>query len=62
MEQDENIGPALAALIEEQRQQTMERFAVLRPHIDEGIPLSEAVRDSEDVVEAARSTLVIGAT
>lgn len=45
MEHDEIIRPALAALTEEQRQQAMERFAVLRPHIDAGIPLSEAARE-----------------
>jgi len=46
MDRDEDIGPVLAALTEEQRRQAMARFAVLRPHIEEDIPLSEAARNA----------------
>ena len=44
MDQEQDVAPALAALTEEQRQQAMARFAVLRSHINEGIPLSEVAR------------------
>ena len=46
MDQEQHIAPALAACTEEERQQAMARFAVLRPHLNEGIPLSEAARDA----------------
>src|SRR5215831_15966880 len=44
MDQGHDIVPALAAFTEAQRQQAMARFAVLRPHLHEGIPLSEVAR------------------
>jgi putative transposase len=37
---------ALAACTKEERQQAMARFAVLRPHLNEGVLLSEAARDA----------------
>jgi putative transposase len=40
------MEPALAACTEEERQEAMVRFAVLRPHLNEGIPLSEVARDA----------------
>jgi hypothetical protein len=46
MDQQSNSPPALAAYTEEERQQAMARFAVLRPHLHEDIPLSEAARDA----------------
>ncbi len=46
MDQEQNIEPALAAFTEEERQEAMVRFAVLRPHINDGVPLSEAARDA----------------
>jgi putative transposase len=46
MDQQSNRPPALAAYTEEERQQAMARFAVLRPHLHEDIPLSEAARDA----------------
>ena len=46
MDQEQHIEPALATFTEEEREQAMARYAVLRPHIDEGIPLSEAARDA----------------
>ena len=44
MDQEPAGAPALAAFTEAQRQQAMARFAVLRPHLHEGIPLSEVAR------------------
>jgi putative transposase len=46
MDQEHTMAPALAACTEAQRQQAMARFAVLRPHLDEGVLLSEAARDA----------------
>ena len=34
--------PAATALTEEQRQSAMGRFAVLRPHLEEDVPLAQA--------------------
>ena len=47
MDQEPDSGPALAAFTEAQRQQAMARFAVLRSHIEEGIPLSEIAHDAD---------------
>jgi putative transposase len=44
MDQEQDGAPALAAFTEAQRQQAMARFAVLRAHLHEGIPLSEVAR------------------
>src|SRR5438105_9179130 len=44
MDQEQAGASALAALTEAQRQQAMARFAVLRSHLHEGIPLSEVAR------------------
>jgi putative transposase len=44
MDQEPAGAPALAAFTEAQRQQAMARFAVLRSHLSEGIPLSEVAR------------------
>ena len=44
MNQEQPGAPALAAFTEAQRQQAMARFAVLRSHLHEGIPLSEVAR------------------
>src|SRR4029450_10454184 len=44
MDQDPAGAPALAAFTEAQRQQAMARFAVLRSHLNEGLPLSEVAR------------------
>jgi putative transposase len=46
MDQEQNIAPALASFTEEERQEAMVRFAVLRPHLNDGVPLSEAARDA----------------
>jgi putative transposase len=47
MDQEQDSGPALAACTEAQRQQARARFAVLRSHIAEGIPLSEIAHDAD---------------
>src|SRR3989475_741974 len=46
MDQEPNMAPALAACTEEERQEAMGRFAVLRPHLNDGVPLPEAARDA----------------
>jgi putative transposase len=46
MDQEPNMEPALAACTEEERQEAMGRFAVLRPHLNDGVPLPEAARDA----------------
>src|SRR5882672_6135190 len=46
MDQEHNRAPALAADTEEERQEAMRRFAVLRPHLNDGVPLPEAARDA----------------
>jgi hypothetical protein len=46
MDQERNTESALAALTEEERQEAMVRFAVLRPHLNDDVPLSEAARDA----------------
>ena len=46
MDQEQHIAPALAACTEEERQEAMGRFAVLRPHLNDGVPLPEAARDA----------------
>ena len=44
MDQEQHLAPALAACTEEERQEAMGRFAVLRPHLNDGVPLPEAAR------------------
>ena len=46
MDQEHNRAPTLAADTEEERQEAMRRFAVLRPHLNDGVPLPEAARDA----------------
>jgi putative transposase len=46
MDPEHNIPPALAACTEAQRQQAMARCAVLRPHLNAGVLLSEAAREA----------------
>ena len=57
MDQQSNSPPALAAYTEEERQQAMARFAVLRPHLHEDIPLSEAARDASIPLRSAQRWL-----
>ncbi len=40
------MEPTLAAFTEEERQEAMVRFAVLRPYLNESVPLSEVARDA----------------
>ena len=44
MEQEHHRALALAACTEEERQQAMARFAVLQPHLNEGVLVAEAAR------------------
>jgi len=44
MDQEHHMALALAACTEEERQQAMARFAVLQPHLNEGVLLAEAAR------------------
>lgn len=53
-----NLAPtALSGLTEEQRLEAMERFAVLRPHIEEGVPLTRAAADDGVPLRSARRWL-----
>jgi hypothetical protein len=46
MADDGSAVQRLASLSEEQRRKAMERFAVLRPHLEDGVPLLRAARDA----------------
>lgn len=46
MDQEQNTVSVLAACTEEERQEAMVRFAVLRPHLNDGMPVSDAARDA----------------
>ncbi len=46
IEQEQHMAPTLTACPEEERQEAMVRFAVLRPHLNAGVPLPEAARDA----------------
>jgi putative transposase len=46
MDQEQHMALALAACPEEARQQAMARFAVLQPHLNEGVLLTEAARNA----------------
>src|SRR5467141_578938 len=46
MDQEHNRAPTLATCTEEERQEAMGRLAVLRSHINDGVPLPEAARDA----------------
>jgi putative transposase len=46
MADDGSAVQRLASLSEEQRCKAMERFAVLRPHLENGVPLLRAARDA----------------
>lgn len=57
MDQEQNIEPALTAFTEEERQEAMARFAVLRPHLNDGVPLSETARDADVPLRSAQRWL-----
>jgi putative transposase len=46
MAEDSSPAPALASLSDEQCRQAMDRFAVLRLHLEEGVPLTSAAADA----------------
>jgi putative transposase len=51
--QSDKPEPVVAVLSEEQRQSAMERFAVLRPHFEEGVSLAQAARQAGVAVRTA---------
>jgi putative transposase len=57
MMRDTRTTPGLVALQEEQRQLAMERFAVLHPHLEEGVPLVQAARVAGVAVRTAERWL-----
>ena len=57
MDQEQHNEPALAACTEEERQEAMARFALLRPHLNDGVPLSEAARDADVPLRSAQRWL-----
>lgn len=57
MTPDDTFQP-LTALTEEQRQLAMQHFAILRPHLEEGIPLTRAARHAGIPVRTAERWLV----
>ena len=46
MAEDSSTALALANLGDERRRQAMDRFAVLRLHLEDGVPLTRAAADS----------------
>ncbi len=46
MVNENSPAPALASLSETQRHEAMTRFAVLRPYLEEDVPLAHAARDA----------------
>jgi putative transposase len=57
MAQPGKTEPVATALTEEQRQSAMERFAVLRPHLEEDVPLAQAARHAGVSVRTAERWL-----
>lgn len=57
MDKDEETKTGMAGLTASQREEAMARFAVLKPHIDEGIPLSEVARDTNTPTRTAQRWL-----
>ncbi len=57
MAQEPSKPPDVAALTEKQRQVAMERFAVLRPHLEDNVSLAQAARDARVAVRTAERWL-----
>src|SRR5262245_42555643 len=57
MAQETSKSPDVAALAEEQRHVAMERFAVLRPHLEDNVPLAQAARHAGVAVRTAERWL-----
>jgi putative transposase len=53
MKRDRRTTPSVVALREEQRQVAMKRFAVLQPHLEDGVPLGRTARDAGVPVRTA---------
>jgi putative transposase len=57
MDQKQHTEPSLATFTEEERQEALMRFAVLRLHLHEGVPLAEAARDAGVPLRSAQRWL-----
>lgn len=57
MDEDEETKTGLAGLTASQREEAMARFAVLKPHIDEDVPLSEVARNTNTPTRTAQRWL-----
>jgi hypothetical protein len=57
MADEGSTAPALASLSEGERRQAMDRFSVLRPHLEEGVPLSRAADHAGIAVRTAERWL-----
>jgi putative transposase len=57
MARDENTTRAVSALTEDQRRLAMERFATLRPHLEDDVPLTRAARHAGISVRTAERWL-----
>jgi len=57
LDQEQRIASTLAVFTEEERQEAMARFAVLRPHLNEGVPLSEAACEAGIPLRSAQRWL-----
>src|SRR5947209_2025236 len=57
MVQDNKTNPAAAAFTDEQRRLAMERFTVLRPHLEDDVPLARAARHGGIPVRTAEHWL-----
>jgi putative transposase len=57
MDQEPHLEPTLTAFTEEERQEAMKRFAVLQPHLNGDVPLSEAARNAGAPLRSAQRWL-----
>ncbi|NJN48065.1 MAG: DDE-type integrase/transposase/recombinase [Candidatus Competibacteraceae bacterium] len=57
MHEDKKTKTGLSGLNTNQREKAMARFAVLKPHIDEQVPLSEVARDTNTPARTAQRWL-----
>ena len=47
MHSDKRVEPALAGLAADQREAAIGRFAVIKPHVEDGVPLARAAGDAK---------------
>ena len=57
MAQADKTKPVAAVLTEEQRKFAMERFAVIRPHLEEDVPLAQAAQHAGVALRTAERWL-----